>query len=216
MATIGNWIKLAGRISVCAESIFLTGNLSSAASEKPTPKILSACLLSRSISTSKCALDVLGSGYLVEARILVRAVLENTFYMVALAEDGDSFADKMYEDEIWSQQARGKELFAQEQAREAMTEEIHSRLRGYLRSLKGLNADPSSLGPKAVIQRRDISGAYVFYQQLSSDAAHPSLTSLGRHITDTPTGDLKSVVLTPPPHIDQVRESARCISAWRC
>jgi hypothetical protein len=144
----------------------------------------------------------------VEARTLVRTIFENKFYLFALVTEGATFVEKMVGDEIWSQTTRGQSLLSEPQARDGMSGDARERLRAYLRGLAGERPKPSSLNPKGIVSTTDISAGYIFYQELSADAAHPSITALNRHVVETEEGEIRAICLRPPMRIDEVRETA--------
>ena len=57
------------------------------------------------------------------------------------------------------------------------------RLRAYLKGVNKQFDKAKTLSPKHVAQiRDDFEKTYIFYGQLSSDAAHPSVTALNRYV----------------------------------
>jgi hypothetical protein len=70
------------------------------------------------------------------------------------------------------------------------------RLREWLRANKRF-ANASSLVPKDVATAGEVSGLYVFYSELSADAAHPSITSLARYAAEDTAGQFAGIVLEP-------------------
>ena len=76
--------------------------------------------------------------------------------------------------------ALGQNIFATEIE---LDKEIGQRLRTFLRTSKRRFEKAKSLLPKQVAQiRPDFEKTYIFYGQLSSDAAHPSVTALNRYV----------------------------------
>ena len=81
--------------------------------------------------------------------------------------------------------ARVETMFKEEQAREAMGEESRSRMQGVHQRSRQESPNAKPLKPKDAISGTEISAAYVFYQQLSFDAGHPSITALKRHVVES-------------------------------
>jgi Family of unknown function (DUF5677) len=136
-------------------------------------------LLARTISNIKGAVLLLAARRIVEARTITRCCLENLYWTVGLAEEGESFARKMRDDEMSHRKALGQSIFATEIQLE---EEVASRLRNFI---KGANSQASarSLSPKQVAEiRPDFEKTYIFYGHLSADSAHPSVTALNRYV----------------------------------
>jgi Family of unknown function (DUF5677) len=143
-------------------------------------KVLALTLLARTVSNAKGAILLLDAKRVVEARTITRCVFENLYWIVGLAEERDAFVRKMGDDEMSHRRAQGQNIFAADIALEAG---IGERLRDYLRRNKKQFQKGVSLSPKQVAQvRRDFAKTYIFYGQLSSDAAHPSMTALHRYV----------------------------------
>jgi hypothetical protein len=71
-------------------------------------------LLARTISNVKGAVLLLAARRIVEARTITRCCLENLYWMVGLAEEGESFVRKMRDDEMSHRKALGQSIFATE------------------------------------------------------------------------------------------------------
>jgi hypothetical protein len=75
-------------------------------------------------------------------------------------------------------------------------------LRSWLRNSAKQFKNAKTLTPKEVALKTAIGKSYIFYEQLSSDAAHPSLDALNRHViphTKTEVGgiDVEPIVRDP-------------------
>jgi hypothetical protein len=144
------------------------------------PSFLALTLLARTISNLKGAIILLDARRIVEARTITRSCLENLYWTVALAEKGDAFVKEMRDDEISHRKAIGQAIFASETA---LDTGVENRLRGLMRDMSKTKFAMKTLSPKAVAGiREDFERTYMFYSQLSSDSAHPSV----RLLTDTP------------------------------
>jgi Family of unknown function (DUF5677) len=197
--------------------VFPDGHLATATlrldqSGNPGANLLSACLLARSLSNTRAARLLFDAGHVVEARILVRTSVENLIYLGALGNEGETFVKKMLHDEAWSSLTRGQGLFDVEHARDGMPRETASNLSRFLKQVKTEWPDATSLNPKAVAKDNDVRAAYIFYQELSSDAAHPSLTALNRYLVQK--DENKIVELNPaPPILIGEAQSTLCLAA---
>lgn len=60
--------------------------------------------------------------------------------------------------------------------------EMAEQLRVLLRALKDHRPNAKLLNPKETVSESVIKPAYLFYSQLSADAAHPSIFALRRHL----------------------------------
>jgi hypothetical protein len=121
-------------------------------------------------------------GLMVEARTLTRCIFENRFIQGGLADGGDEFVQKMVDAAAQSRQSRGSWVLAwlDEQEGESSYEED---LRKMLDNLRTLYPKPRAINFAEITSDSSLKNAYLWYKQLSSDAAHPSLEALSRHIS---------------------------------
>jgi hypothetical protein len=189
------WLYLLDRVLTCGEAIAGTARIKRG--EGDDARLLAACLLARSISTARAVVHLVGLGHVVEARMLARSVFENKFYLYRLARDGSAFARAMWGDEVHYRGTGAETVFKEEQAREAMSEEGRVRMRAFVKELRRENPNAKPISPKEAISGTDIGGAYAFYQLLSSDAGHPSLTALHRHIVEVAGNVIEGLSLKP-------------------
>lgn len=202
------WLGCLDRIIVCAEGIAATARIKTVEGDGPSPGLLAACLLARSASTARAVVHLIGLGHVVEARMLARSIFENEFYLYRLAQDGTALARKMFADEVYHRGASAETLFKEEQTREAMGEESGARMRGFVKELRQESPNATPLNPKDAISGTDVGAAYAFYQQLSSDAGHPSLTALNRHVVSTTENAVAELSFRPQIKDGEVRDTA--------
>jgi len=143
------------------------------------PKILAIMLMSRTLSNFRGVFALIENGLLVEARILVRCCFENAFWIVGLLSEGDNFVTEMLHDEIKSRHTRAEMVLRK---KELLSEDAEGRLREQLRVMKKKYPDATPLSPKDVALRGLLRDGYLIYSQLSADAAHPTMSSLHRHV----------------------------------
>jgi hypothetical protein len=172
------------------------------------PQFLALALLARTISNMKGAVILLDARRIVEARTITRSCFENLYWTIGLAEQGDAFAIQMRDDELTHRKARGQALFASEIK---LDEEIGDRLRQFMRGMSQRNFAANTLSPKAVAGiRKDFERTYIFYAQLSSDAAHPSVSALNRYVVSDPNGS--GFDTEPPVHPEEIAETYEFLS----
>jgi uncharacterized protein DUF5677 len=145
------------------------------------PKVIALALLSRSLCHFKAIPRLLEMGLIVEARTLTRCIFENLFVQGALAEGGDTFVQKMADDAAKSRQSRGIWVLGwlDEQEEDSPYE---AGLRDTMDKLRALYPKPRAINFGEITKESSLKNAYLWYKQLSSDAAHPSLEALSRHI----------------------------------
>jgi hypothetical protein len=184
MTTANEWYGFAEELQRAGYKILERADIKLSKAGALDIKVLTTTLLCRTLLHFGSVLQLAKSGLIVEARILTRSCFENQFWMIGLLEEGDAFAKRMLEDEMRSRQARGQLLFDGKTARESLGDR-GERLRDWLRSSREKHAKAKSLNPKDVAAGITGGEAYLFYSQLSADAAHPSLAALNRHISVT-------------------------------
>jgi hypothetical protein len=153
------------------------------------PKVIALALLSRSLGHLRAVCRLLEIGSIVEARTVTRCIFENLFMQGGLAEQGDEFVQKMVDDAAKSRQSRGSWVlgWSDEQEGESTYEE---GLRTTMDKLRELYPKPRAVNFAEITKDSKLKNAYLWYKQLSSDAAHPSLEALTRHITREADGGL--------------------------
>lgn len=157
-------------------------------------------LLARTISNLKGTLIMVREGRVVEARVLARCCFENQFWIGGLASDGQAFRSAMLHDEMKKRQTRGEMLF---KLNSEMEDDVEQKLRKWLREHKQWN-DSKTLSPKQVAMKTDIGRSYIFYDQLSSDAAHPTVNALNRYIVPADDDGIRSIDMNPVPSDEEL------------
>jgi Family of unknown function (DUF5677) len=153
------------------------------------PKLIALALLSRSLGHFKAICRLLELGLLVEARTLTRCIFENLFMQGGLAERGDGFVQKMIDDAAKSKQSRGSWVLGWLDEQEGQTA-YEGNLRKTIDNLRTLYPRPRPINFGEITKDSSLKNAYLWYKQLSSDAAHPSLEALSRHISKEADGGL--------------------------
>lgn len=181
--SVDEWMELVQQIEEAGTHFLLSANIPMTERRFADVKVLAFALLARTISNVKGAIRLLKAGRIVEARTITRCIFENVYWIVGIAEEGDTFVRKMFNDEMHHRRALGQEIFGSEATLEA---EISKKLQEFMRSSKKQFDKAPTLSAKQVVQiRKDFAKSYMFYQQLSADAGHPSLTALYRYIVPT-------------------------------
>ena len=150
-------------------------------------KIISLALLCRTISNFKGAILLVQNQRIVESRLLVRACFENLFYVAAIREKGYEFIKRMVGDDLTHRKSRGESLLAVSKKNTLQSEkDWEAPLREFLKETKNKQFQSSaSLNPKTISKDGVAANAYIFYEQLSSDSAHPTTDALGRYFSSS-------------------------------
>ena len=180
-STIEEVEKFAAKVDRAAERVFASASIRNRAPAKAgDPKIIAVFLLIRTLSNFRGTVILLRADRIVEARTIARCCFENLFHIAALRDDGQQFVREMAEDHEASRKARGEFLI--QQTGEIPEAEWQQKLRAFLAGLGKGQTKRKSLDPKRVAARGPLLKGYVYYSQLSSDAAHPTLDALQRYL----------------------------------
>jgi hypothetical protein len=153
------------------------------------PKVIALASLSRSLCHFKAIYRLLEIGLIVEARTLTRCIFENLFVQGGLAEGGDGFIQKMVDDTAKGRQSRGTWVLGWLDEQEGQSP-YEDHLRKTMDKLRALYPKPRAINFAEITNDGGLKNAYLWYKQLSSDAAHPSLEALARHVTKQADGSL--------------------------
>jgi hypothetical protein len=153
------------------------------------PRVIALALLSRSLGHFRGIFRMLEMGSITEARTLTRCIFENLFMQGALVEGGDAFVQKMMDDHAKSRQSRGSWVLGW-LGEQNTTSPHEDTLREAMDKLRTMYPKPRAINFSEITKDGSLENAYLWYKQLSSDAAHPSLEALSRHITKEADGGL--------------------------
>jgi hypothetical protein len=179
------------------------------------PRIVALALLSRTISNFKGALITLRSNLLIEAQTLARSCFENLIWVCALNEQGASFVEAMLNEDAASRRAVGEiTLKLASRARGRTDDDEATLLRSLIRETdlrfpekKRLHIDKTAMGSAVEL-------SYSVYGQLSLQAAHPTMTALGRHVGSKVEGDTTHLTIEIMPD-NAVIDVLRTVQ-WAC
>ncbi|MBB4373450.1 hypothetical protein GGD63_006273 [Bradyrhizobium sp. cir1] len=153
------------------------------------PKVIALALLSRSLGHFRGVPRLLDLGLIVEARTLTRCIFENLFMQGGLAEGGDAFVKQMVEDAARSRQSRGNWVLSWLEVQNSKSPH-EDGLRQTMGLLRARYPKARAINYADATKGCSIKDAYLWYKQLSSDSAHPSLEALTRYITRQGDGSL--------------------------
>jgi Family of unknown function (DUF5677) len=182
MSESTGWRALLTRLLSKAKTVFDTSTVLEDPKGTKDPKVWALALLARTIGNVEGALVLLDSGHVVEARTLVRCCYENFFCAAALVKTGDAFIKTMELDDAASRKKQAKGLLDWA-GRQGHQMEFTEKLTIFADALEKLHPKASFLNQKKAAEAGTIADAYIFYNVLSNDAAHPSAMSLGRHVS---------------------------------
>jgi len=194
MNNIQRWSALAEKLGKAGYAIFDTAKLQITEKGFADEKIIAVTLLARTMSNLKGTMILISEKRIVEARTIARCCFENQYWSTALIEEGEQFTRKMVDDEMKHRTARGQLIF---QNGLDLDPDVSARLRGWLKTTNQRYADAKTLNPKQVASVHAIGKSYIFYSQISSDAAHPSVASLNRYIVPHTPNEIGGIDVEP-------------------
>ena len=176
------WYTFADRLILLAHAIFGEAKIDITEKLFGEPKILSLALLCRTVGNFKGVIVLTKQGLVVEARVLTRCCYENLFLIGGLIEHGDEFVKAMHQDQIRSLRSQGEFLLEDFDGADIGDADFVEQLRTRLIEMKSRWPKARLLNPKQAAKDSVLWKAYLFYSQLSGDAAHPSVLALKRHL----------------------------------
>jgi hypothetical protein len=197
------WVTLAGKMRQAGIELLQSASATISHTDLDDCRVIALQLVARTLGHLKSVVLLVNAGLLVEALTLARSCYENSFRVVRLNKDGDSFVREMKSEEVANVKARGQRLL---EGRVEIDPERKDDIRKILRMIKQHHQGASTLKPKQIVDETDISEAYLAYMILSRDS-HPTLSSLGRHLEDDGAADRSPIfVVEPIPAQDQLTE----------
>jgi uncharacterized protein DUF5677 len=202
MTTIPEWTDFAKRLHNAGSGLLNTAEKM----PRPSKQIITAItLLVRTLSNHRAAILLLQEKHIVEARTITRCCYENALWLGRLFDEGEAFLREMMDDDVSHRKTRGQFVFERGLPLEA---DISARLRAWLKDTNKQLPKSRTLNPKAIAEKSATIGkTYLVYGQLSSDAAHPSLTSLNRYLTTNTKGEVIGIDAEPAVSPNEIMET---------
>jgi hypothetical protein len=166
------------------------------------PVLIGLSLLCRSITNFRGALVLARDNQPVESRALVRLIFENFFFVAALCERGADFVKRMRSDEAANRKTLG-ELSLKRLTVEHKDGEHAQSVRTQIRGLLDEFPKPRKFGSVSSVAAETVADhAYLSYAVLSMDA-HPSISTLRRHLQWELEGDTRYLTLSVVPRFNE-------------
>lgn len=182
------WLDLAHRLYEKGKAIFDQADVLEGVAGTRDPKVVALTLLARTMGNFQAGILLLENGHVVEARTMARCCYENLFWIAALAKSGEAFVQTMELDDAASRMKRATGLLEWTKA-QSQKFDFAETLANFHSGLKIKHGKPSTISQKTAADDGGVGGAYIIYRELSGDAAHPSATSLSRHVSWDGDGD---------------------------
>jgi hypothetical protein len=182
MAERRKWIAFAGKLLALCVEILKASSIQITEKRFAEPKVLALALLCRTYMNLRGVIAVAREGLVVEARTLTRSCYENMFFVAGLVEKGHEFVAAMYDDDLKSLRSRGEFVLEDLGDLDPLGSAMAAQLRTRIQELRERRPKAKLLNVKEALKGSQVRQAYLFYSQLSGDAAHPSITALKRHL----------------------------------
>jgi Family of unknown function (DUF5677) len=180
MGSKEEWLALGGRLLVQCDRLLNTANISQKNQDETNQCTVALALLCRTVNNYAAARELLEKDFVVEARTLVRCCYENLFWIASLNADGPRLIEQMIMADATHRIKRGNALL--EWARTSGGQPLESGLDAFLQKLESETPKKGDVNLFEAAKSGNISAGYIIYRVLSTDAAHPSAVSLGRHL----------------------------------
>ena len=185
------WVAVAEKLNRIAQSLLATTTLRIASAQDS--KLLSMLLFTRSLSNFQATVLLAERGMVVEARLLARACLETTFCLGAMVKAGDEFVNKVLYNELHERRASVNWLLNAKNRRQFLAADDRKRLAKHAEEVERTWKSLAKVGFEEMARLADMEPLYVWYRQLSGDAAHPTVSSLNRYITDNKGDEVSEI-----------------------
>ncbi len=156
-------------------------------------------LLFRLTSAFQGAVLMMERGMIVEARTLIRSMVEDSICLGALCTNPDTFIPMLKSDGAAAKKAQAKLILTLEHTKA-------SEHRAAIQAIADCADKERQLSWKEVAMLSPLAELYLLYRVLSNDSAHPSPTSLARYMAMNEASD-GFVYLAGPASEDELRET---------
>jgi hypothetical protein len=188
MSLTDEWLALGHRLFEKGKAIFDHSSVLESEAGTKDPKVVALTLLARTMGNFQAAVLLLDNGHIVEARAMARCCYENLFWIAALTKKGDEFVKAMELDDAANRMKRANGLLEWSKDQNQKYD-FSEKLESFRADMKEKHGKPGAISHKDAADDGGIGPAYIIYRELSGDAAHPSATSLSRHVTWDGEGD---------------------------
>jgi hypothetical protein len=209
--TLAAWLDFAEKLPPLALSILGEAQIPKTRWGAFDPKVMAAALLIRTVSNFRGALALARARRVIEARVLTRCCIENTFYLAELNANGHAFVKEMYED-LRKSHTTLSELALSDGS--TLDVAVKDRLKAQLREINRGAPQAKFLNITGLVHGGLLAKSEGFYRLLSQDAAHPTLKSLNRYVRLVSEVGERELGLDPDPVVND-SELSQTVN-WAC
>ena len=210
--------RLADALNGTAQALIMTTKIPNPNGEMDRARVMVALLLVRTVSNFQGCIILCERGLIVESRTLARSCFESAACLTAIAKHGDTAVQRMVENTIKAKKKRANAIKDGSLAGYVDDEQL-TEVQAYLDE----NAEEGKrdFSIQEMANLGDLGPLYIFYRQLSADAAHPSIEALERYYNETVRDGAQTLLWGPEiasRQIDSTVLHACCfmISACNC
>lgn len=170
-------------------------------------KNLAQMLFVRALSNFPGVILMAERGAVVEARTLARTCLETVFALVAAVRMDAVFIDRMVANDMGSKAKGANWLLNRADRTVFLQAEAEAGLQAFLERLKAEDEPTGAFATEDMARRGGLDGLYIFFRQLSSDAAHPMLEALNRYVDNGQGGVGPEIIWGPRCGASEIAET---------
>jgi hypothetical protein len=208
--------EIAEELNRIGQSILADAKVTFTSKGPNDPKLLTMLLLIRTLSNFQGVILLAERGMIVEARTLGRCCYENAYVVSALQKDGDEFVKAMLSDEMHVRKGTSR-WFLDDPARLEHVAGGEAQLKKNIENIEAEHRKTVGYKFDQIAERAGIADLYIWYKQLSWDAAHPSLQALGRYFDADEQGGNQTLRWGPDCKQEEVGDTlSLCLSAVFC
>lgn len=119
---------------------------------------------------------------IVESRTLARSCYENVYVLSALKRDGEVFVKAMVADEMHARKTGSRWILNLRERTAHVDSAAVENIRANLAHIEAMPEGTVRHRYDRIAERAGVGEPYIFYKQLSWDAAHPSPQALSRYL----------------------------------
>jgi hypothetical protein len=195
------WLAYGADLLLICEGILQQANFAEADKNASDPKVVALTLMCRTANNFAAMRLLIENGFVVEARTMARCAYENLFWVGGLTGNAAEFVQRMVKADATSKLKRGAELLDWAK-RQQTPSDFEGPLKAFLDDLK-VKTEKGDISYKAAAGAGKIGDGYIIYRVLSTDSAHPSATSLSRHVDYDETSDPPVLTLRGMPVVEE-------------
>jgi hypothetical protein len=169
------WFQLADDTSECLSAIAVK-HMETQRGRIGDKNILATLMLLRSLGLLQGTIMMLERGMVIEARTLMRSLLETSFLLGAIHDNAEAFSKQFIEDANAAQKAQ-----AGLAVKYGSLDQNSPQYKATMATIDRLTGKFSALQVGEIAQNGPLKPSYLLYRVMSNDSAHTSLTSILHH-----------------------------------